>query len=178
MSSPRGSFWTVRRGGGRGVRLGHNTPTTIGIFSQNIINICPVLYDSENPSKKLNFPQPQKLESRREEVLNFCPWKQDTYPWKFSLSCPWKKKIFIPVKKSRCPWKIPTAREKCQKCVRENDFAPVKKMAKSAKNGFHAHFWFSWGKKIALPPTPSPTQSPTHPHPSPSYTYSTTAEKV
>ena len=40
-----------------------------------------------------------------------------------------------------------TAREKCQKCVRENDFAPVKKVAKSAQNGFHAHFWFSRGKK-------------------------------
>ena len=40
-----------------------------------------------------------------------------------------------------------TAREKCQKCERENDFAPVKKVAKSAQNGFHAHFWFSREKK-------------------------------
>ena len=122
-------------------------PPPSALFNQNIINICPVLYDSENPSNKQNYPQPIKLESRREAVLNFCAWKQDTYPWKFSFFCPWKKNSFPWKNFGPCPWKTPTAREKCQKCVRENDFEPVKKMAKNAKNGFHAHFWFSRGKK-------------------------------
>ena len=125
-------------------------PPPSALFNQNIINICPVLYDSENPSNKQNYPQPIKLESRREAVLNFCAWKQDTYPWKFSFFCPWKKNSFPWKNFGPCPWKTPTAREKCQKCVRENDFEPVKKTAKNAKNGFHAHFWFSREKNTDL----------------------------
>ena len=64
------------------------------------------------------------------------------------------KKKFIPVEKSLnvsvknpdCPWKMSKMRAWKWFCTRE-------KMAKSAKNGFHAHFWFSRGEKLTLLPS-------------------------
>ena len=106
-------------------------PPPSALFNQNIINICPVLYDSENPSNKQNYPQPIKLESRREAVLNFCAWKQDTYPWKFSFFCPWKKKIH--------------SREKILVPVREKPLLPVKNV-KNACVKMILNPWKKWQK--------------------------------
>ena len=59
------------------------------------------------------------------------------------------KKVPVKIVKisKKCPWKQKSVREESGKSVRESDFLCVKKTPKKAKNTFHAHFWFSRGKK-------------------------------
>ena len=127
--------------------LGHNTPTIIGLVPPKYHQYlpCSVWLRKSTKWAKLSTAKETGIEAGGSS--KFMSVKTRYLPVKKLFILPVKKNSYQWKNLWTCPWKIPTARKKCQKCVRENNFAPVEKWQKVPKMAFTHTYGFHGGKK-------------------------------